>query len=271
MESLLFKTALLLYALSTVGYMVSLLMKRVLAAKVSTWVLCAAFAVHSVYIVFRWVAAGYNPAVNLYEALSFSAWAIAGVYLLSQVKTKTRVLGAFVSPIVLVLAITALPRAAGDLAIPAMLRSTWVSAHVASILIAGALLALACIAGIAYLVQDNLLKKKRGYGFIRLLPPLRDLDRINHVSIVAGFFLLTFGVVAGSVWAGTVWGSRWYWDPKQVCTLISWFLYAVLLHQRLAIGWKGRKAALLSIIAFGILLFAFVGVNIFFVTVHHFA
>jgi ABC-type transport system involved in cytochrome c biogenesis permease subunit len=67
-----------------------------------------------------------------------------------------------------------------------------------------------------------------------------------------------------------VWGSPWSWDPKQVWTLLAWILYAVVLHQRLAIGWNGRKAALLSIGAFCIMLAAYVGMNLFLKTAHRF-
>jgi len=65
-------------------------------------------------------------------------------------------------------------------------------------------------------------------------------------------------------------GNSWHWDPKLIFTAISWLIYAILIHQRIAMGWKGRKAALLSIIAFAGLLFTFVGVNIIFVTMHNF-
>lgn len=270
MESLFLNTALVLYLFSMVGYLTSLLVRRVTAAKISTWILGGAFAVHTLFIAYRWLETGHSPVVHLFEALSFIAWAVSGIYLAFQIRTKTRVLGAFVSPVVVVLVITASSRITGTVTIPEILRGPWVSAHVLSILTGGALFALACLSGIMYLVQDNLIKNRKGYGFSRFLPSLRELDRINHVCIVAGFLLLTFGVIAGSVWAGTVWGRLWQWDPKQVCTLISWALYAILIHQRLAIGWKGRKAAFLSIIAFAILLFTFVGVNIFFVTVHNF-
>jgi cytochrome c-type biogenesis protein CcsB len=213
---------------------------------------------------------GYSPVTNLYESLSFIAWAVSGIYLIFQVRTKTRILGAFVSPVVLVMAITASARLMEDTTIPAILMGSWVPVHVGLTLTGGALFALACLAGIMYLVQDNLIRSKRAFGFTRILPSLKELDRINHICIVAGFVLLTLGIIAGSIWARNVWGSHWQWDPKQVSTLISWVLYALLLHQRLAIGWKGRKVAFLSIIAFIILLFTFVGVNMFFVTVHNF-
>jgi cytochrome c-type biogenesis protein CcsB len=270
MGSVCFKIAIIFYFISTLGYITSLLTRKVPAAKASTWLLFLAFSFHTISTVFRWIEAGYSPVINIYESLFFIAWAVSGIYLVFQIKTKTSVLGAFVSPAVLVMAITASARLVEDTSVPDLLRGPWVSVHVVLTLTGGALFALACLAGIMYLVQDYLIKNKKSYGFSRFLPSLRELDRINHICLVAGFLLLTFGVIVGSIWARNVWGSHWQWDPKQVSTLISWVLYALLLHQRLAIGWKGRKVAFLSVIAFIILLFTIVGVNMFFVTVHNF-
>ena len=113
-----------------------------------------------------------------------------------------------------------------------------------------ALFAVASCAGLMYLIQDDMLKKKKEGSLIRLFPSLRDLDRINHLCLSWGFTLLTFGILAGSVWARIVWGSHWQWDPKQIWTLLAWVLYGFLLHQRLVIGWQGRKAALWSLVVF---------------------
>jgi len=103
----------------------------------------------------------------------------------------------------------------------------------------------------------------------RLLPPLGDLDRINHLCLLAGVLLLTLGVLAGSLWARIVWGSHWQWDPKQVWTLLVWGSYAFLLHQRLAIGWRGRTAARWSLALFVILLLLLIGLP-FLGTLHRF-
>jgi cytochrome c-type biogenesis protein CcsB len=270
MDILFFKIAFWAYFLSTIGYIASILVRRVLIAKTSTWILFSAFAIHTIYIISRWMETGYSPVTNFHESLSFIAWVISGSYLAFQTKTKTRILGSFVSPLAFMLMIVASAGLVKSVSIPVILQGWWVTIHTILSLAGESLFALACLAGIMYLIQDNFIKKKRSYSFSRLLPPLRDLDRINHICVLWGFPLLTLGIIAGSIWARTVWGSRWQWDPKQVCTVISWFLYAFLLHQRLAIGWKGKKAAVLSIFAFVILLFAVVGVETFFVTMHSF-
>ena len=270
MELMFFRIALVAYFVSTAGYVSSLFAGRVRVAKASMWVLFLAFALHTVYIVIQWTGAASIPSADIYGSLSFVAWVISGAYLAFQTTTKTRVLGAFVSPAVLVMMIAASAGLMDGASIPSALRGPWVPVHVVLLLAGGALFALACLAGTMYLVQDNLIRNKKVRGFSSLLPSLRDLDRINHICIAWGFPLLTFGIIAGSIWARTVWGSNWHWDPKQVFTAVSWVIYAILVHQRIVIGWSGRKAALLSIIAFAGLLFAFIGVNVFFVTMHSF-
>jgi len=270
MNTFLFGIALFFYFMSTVGHIASLVIRRVTMAKISMWILFSAFCAHSIYIVLRWAETGYGPVANTYESLSFVAWSIAGTYLVFQTMTKTRVLGVFVSPLAFIMAVGASVTLGGDIAMPEVLKGSWALIHVMLSLMGEALFALAFLAGLMYLLQDSLIRKKRVYSFSRILPSLRDLDRINNISILWGFFLLTFGIIAGSVWARTVWGSQWHWDPKLISTVFVWIVYALLVHQRIAIGWKGRKAAVLSIAAFIIILVTFIGVNTFCVTVHTF-
>lgn len=269
MDILFFKVALAAYFLSTVGYVVSLLLKRVTVAKVSTWIFSAAFLLQTFYFSFRSIETGRSPVLGLHDALSLIAWAMTGIYLAFQFKTKTRILGAFVSPAAFLLMVIASVRLGDYAALPAVLQGGLVAVHVILSVTGEAFFALASCAGAMYLIQDGLIKNKKGRSFSRLLPPLRDLDRINHICLLGGFPLLTLGILAGSIWARTAWGSRWQWDPKQIWTIMAWFLYALLLHQRLAIGWRGHKAAWFSIIAFAFLLLCVVVVS-FSTTLHRF-
>lgn len=269
MEILFFRIALGAYLVSTVGYITSLAAGKVRVARGAMRVMVLALVLHTVHVLMQWVAVA-APPVNIYTSFSFLAWAITGAYLAFQARTKTQILGVFVSPVVVVMMVFSSVGMSGGEPFPPALRSPLVPVHIVLLLTGGALFALACLAGIMYLLQDRLIRGKKIQGFSRILPPLRDLDRINHLCTIWGFPLLTFGIIAGSIWARAVWGSDWHWDPKQVFTAVSWALYAAVVHQRIAIGWKGRKAALMSIVAFTGLLFAFVGVNVFFVTMHRF-
>ena len=268
MDILSFKIALIIYFISAVGYSVSLYKRRVMAAKMATWVLMLAFINHTFYFIFALAKTGKLPIISLHEAFSLFAWALAGIYLAFQLKTKTRVLGAFVSPIVFVLMIMASTGLGGPVSIPLPLQGSLVPIHVILSVAGEALFALASCAGAMYLIQERLIKNKKVSSFRKILPSLADLDRINYISLIWGFPLLTLGILVGSIWARTAWGSHWQWDPKQVWTLTAWIFYALILHQRLAIGWKGHKAALFSLLALGILLATLVAVNLLFVTAH---
>jgi cytochrome c-type biogenesis protein CcsB len=94
------------------------------------------------------------------------------------------------------------------------------------------------------------------------LPPLDTLDDINYRCLTLGFPLLTIAIITGAIWAETAWGAYWSRDPKETWSLITWFVYAALLHGRLTTGWRGRRAAIFAVFGFFVLLFTFLGVNL---------
>jgi cytochrome c-type biogenesis protein CcsB len=110
--------------------------------------------------------------------------------------------------------------------------------------------------------MERELKRKKLGAIFKRLPSLDVLDDINYRCLTIGFPLLTLGIITGSIWASFAWGSYWSWDPKEVWSLITWLLYAALLHGRMTVGWRGRKAAILAIVGFCAILFTFLGVNL---------
>jgi len=89
--------------------------------------------------------------------------------------------------------------------------------------------------------------------------------------ITLGFPLLTCAIITGALWAQQAWGNYWRWDPKETWSLITWFIYAILLHIRVVVGWRGKRAALLCIIGFSAVLFTFFGVNFLMKSTHVFS
>ncbi|MBU4504016.1 MAG: cytochrome c biogenesis protein CcsA, partial [Proteobacteria bacterium] len=122
--------------------------------------------------------------------------------------------------------------------------------------------------GFMYLAQEHAIKTKKHGFFFRRLPSLELLDTAGYTCIVVGFTMLTIGLATGLVYAKMVWGKFWSWDPKEVWSGITWLLYAALLHERLTVGWRGRKAAIMAIVGLAVLLFTFFGVN-FLLKGHH--
>lgn len=268
--TILFKAALAVYFLSTLLYGFSLWERRVFLARLAAGFMSAALVFHTLSFIDLWPFYSEKSALGIHIALSLFAWVMAAVYLALQLKTKTRVLGAFVSPMICLFMVVASIGLGGVVTAPPMLRGSLVTVHVILSVAGEALFAVASCAGLMYLIQDGLIRRKRSGGLSRLLPPLGDLDRINHICLLWGVPLLTLGGLAGSVWARIVWGSHWQWDPKQVWALAAWGSYAFLLHQRVAIGWRGRTAARWSLALFLLLLVLLIAGLPFSGTLHRF-
>jgi len=258
----------LMYLASTAGYLLYLFIQKDGFHRAGFYLLIAGVGVHSTDILYATVSSGQLPATNLYESLSIAAWAIALVFLVIQARYKIRILGIFAAP--LAAAVTILSTRMPDAPAQAqnIFNSIWFIIHIVSVFIGEAALALACGVGLLYLLQEHAIKtKKRGFFYSRL-PSLELLDTTGYACIVVGFTMLTIGLITGFVYAKAIWGRFWSWDPKEVWSGITWILYAVLLHERLAVGWRGRRAAIMAIIGFCVVLFTFFGVN-FFMQGHH--
>jgi cytochrome c-type biogenesis protein CcsB len=194
---------------------------------------------------------------GLDESLYFFSWFIALVYIVSQLRFKAPILGAFVSPLVFLMTLPSVILPQGIIEHDPSLRNHWILVHITLVFLGDALFTIAFITGVLYLFEEKRIKSKRMGSFLKKLPSLTALDNFNHVCLLAGFPLLTVGLAFGLLFAKEIWGTFWTWGSKETWSLVSWFLYAILIHGRLAAGWKGRKAALGSVLGFGVILFTF--------------
>jgi hypothetical protein len=167
LELISFKIALILCAVSTAGYFLSLLVKRIKMAKISTWILAAAFGFLTVNLLFAVVNSSeiINPGSR--EFLSLCAWSVSGVYLALQFKTKTRILGVFISPFILLFMIAAAGQEAGKYLLPQNLQSWLTAVHLFLAIVGEALFIIASCAGIMFVMQNRLLKHKIGRASCR--------------------------------------------------------------------------------------------------------
>jgi cytochrome c-type biogenesis protein CcsB len=111
-----------------------------------------------------------------------------------------------------------------------------------------------------YLVQSLPAETKN--RLLERFPDVRVLDELGYQLILLGFLFLSIGIITGAVWANSAWGRYWGWDPKETWSLITWFVYATLLHARLTRGWHGKRIAYLSMIGFAAVVFTYFGVNL---------
>jgi cytochrome c-type biogenesis protein CcsB len=251
-----------LYFLGTICELINIALLKSVFYKYGKRVLGLGFVFHTLALLIRALEMGHVPITNLFESLSFFAWVILLFYGVIHHSYKIKVLGAFVAPVVLIIVVISLRLPKEIFPVHPILKSYWLPIHVAFAFLGNAAFCLAFCSGIMYLIQENQLKFKRFGFFFKRLPSLQILDELNYRSLTLGFPFQTVGIITGSIWANFAWGSFWSWDPKETWSLITWLFYLALLHQRLAIGWRGKKAAVMAIVGFIIVLFTFLGVNL---------
>jgi cytochrome c-type biogenesis protein CcsB len=271
MSYLLFQLSLFVYLLATAAYTVFFITDRKYLRKIGRGIFFTGAIIHTTNIIARYFEAGHTPITSHHESVSFFAWSVAWCYLSFRWRYTVKNLGTFVATLTLVLMLIAAFSSRDIIPLVPALQSWWLPVHASISIIANAFLALACIGGIMYLLQERELKRKRFGLFFTRLPSLEALDKLNHHCLTVGFLLLTLGIISGSIWAKQAWGAYWHWDPKETWSLITWFLYAALVHQRFTVGWRGRRAAIMTVLAFLSVLFTFWGVNYLLEGVHTYA
>jgi len=266
--TLFFKFAIFLYIFASAGFIVFTIKQEKKLFNIGFSLLILAFLFHTAFLVYGYCLLGTAPVLDFRSSLSFFSWCIVFVYMLFFLKFRLRILGAFVTPFstFLILISSMFPICGGP--VKPIFKTVWLTIHVVTIFIGNALFAIAFLAAVMYLLQDYYIKNKKFSFFYERLPSLTTIDTINHYSLVYGFPFLTAGIITGAIYAQIAFGKYWQWDPKEVWSLVTWILYAILIHERLAVGWKGKKAAIMSILCFMVLGISSIGTS-FFVKGYH--
>ncbi len=256
-----------IYGLAMVLYVFSWIFKKALPGKIATAATIAAALGNLTGIILRWIESyqmgiGHAPLSNLYESLIFFAMTIALTHLFIDFRYKLRFIGVVASPIpFLVMAYASLPKVDDVIQplIPA-LQSNWLISHVMACFIGYSAFAIAFGVSIMFLIKPSGAGSQS--GIISRIPDFDILDDLTHQMVMFGFLFLSIGIITGAVWANQAWGRYWGWDPKETWSLVTWLIYASLLHARLMRGWKGKKIAVLSCIGFFAVIFTYFGVNL---------
>jgi len=268
LDSIIFSYITFVYFGAFTLYLLMMVLGRDYWGRLATFALGLGFLAQTAAIALRWVRSyslgiGHAPFSNLYESLIFFAWTITLLYLIVEWRTKNRTLGAFVTPLAfLAMAYASFsPNINSSIQplIPA-LKSNWLISHVITCFFGYAAFGLSFGLSFMYLLK-RLDTPDRNNIFLNLIPGRGILEDLNYQMVVIGFLMLTLGIITGSVWAHSAWGTYWSWDPKETWSLITWLVYASVIHSRLVRGWKGKKIAILCFVGFCCVLFTYFGVN----------
>jgi cytochrome c-type biogenesis protein CcsB len=252
-----FQAAMGVYLIAAAGYIVYIFRpEKKWVASASLWITFLGFLFHIAYFTLRWTESGRIPITSFFEAANFLGMGIVLVFLVMEFRYKIAALGSFMLPLVIILMLPALIVVGDIKELNPVLKSGWLGVHTSLAVLGDAAFAFAFIISIMYLIQERQLKSKNLGAIFHRLPSLDIMDTLGYKALTLGWPLFTLGMITGSIWANSAWGTYWSWDPKETWSLITWVIYLALLHLR-TIGWRGRKMAFLSIIGFAFVLISF--------------
>ena len=233
---------------------------------------------HVVAVTTRGLAVHRAPWGNMYEFITALTCVAAIFFCYILIRYRAWPLGVFVMGAVVIalgLAEALINTPAGPL-VPA-LQSYWLSIHVTAMTLATGIFFVAAVLGIMYLVAERYRKRvaagkaEPGNGLIARIPSAAQLDKLTYRTVVFGFPVWTFGVMAGAIWADQAWGRYWGWDPVETWAFVTWVIYAAYLHARATAGWRGARAHYIQLVAFATLMVNIFVIQIFITGMHSYA
>ncbi|MCX6589848.1 MAG: cytochrome c biogenesis protein CcsA [Acidobacteria bacterium] len=202
---------------------------------------------HAVSIIEQSMQSGHLALQTFHQTISACALLIAVAFLIVYKLYDFSSLAVFIFPITFLLAMI------GATAVPVQpwtastLRDAWLLAHVLLVLAGYVSMLLMAGSSVFYLLQERHLKAKSAGSLFDRLPPLGTLDSLSSRSMAIGFVCITAGVIMGCLWAYVESGTRWISEGKVHIALFTWIFYLVVVYLRSSAGWRGRRAAFLSI------------------------
>jgi ABC-type uncharacterized transport system permease subunit len=245
------RVAAALYSLGLVHAILTLIRRRERLFSLALGAFCLGSVFHFVSIVEEGIVDNRCPISNFYETLSMCAFLLVLLYVFAHWRYKLESLSVFVFPLVFVAALVAtLGNPVSAWSSP-LVRNTWLTAHIVLVLLGMAALLLAAIASLVYLFQERELKLKKPHKSYSRLPALGTLDDVISKSLAVGFVLITLAVIAGSTWGFIELKTAWISQPQFAISFVTWGIYMALVFLRTVAGWRGRKAAIMTITVVG--------------------
>lgn len=205
----------------------------------------------------RWIISGNVPMSNGYESMLTVAWLVMLISILMQLRIRiVMVFGFLISGFFLLVShINQMDPAIGQM-MP-VLNSPLLSIHVSIIMMSYALLSLTFICGIMGICL-------RSHG--------EELQALSRIFLYPALTTMGFGIFIGAIWANVSWGNYWSWDSKETWALITFMIYAVVVHtQSLPIFRKPLVYHIYITLAFLSIAMTYFGVNYFLTGMHSYA
>jgi len=212
-------------------------------------------------MVTRWIVSGHPPVQGNYENSLLGSWFLILVYFYGVLKyPRMKTVGAFIIPAALMVLGWGLKTPVEIEPLTPPYQSNWLWIHVNFAWLAFGAFTVATALGIVYLFKERR-EYPQEHFLTKYFPGLDQNDDLILGFIAFGFVSQALMIGSGSIWASSLWGSYWSWDPVETWSLICWAAYGLILHLRLTWGWRGRRLAWLAVVALPTVIIYFWGIG----------
>jgi len=239
-----------LYALGTILFLVGVTTCNDKLKRIAVWLAAIGFILNTVDLA---LVLGRDSAALSAGKFYFNilAWCVLALYFFFWWRLRLEFLAITALPLALLLFVTSMALGGIRVVMPPELTALFFSLHIASLVLTLGVLMMAFGAGLAFIYYNRKIKTKAGLSSIgKDVPSLEKFDTVNRWAVTLGFPLFTLGLFSTFFWYWIAPGKQFTWDIMKIGSLVVWFLYAFLFHQRIVLGWRGRKPAILAIWVF---------------------
>ena len=245
------RVAALLYAAGLLHSMLAILRRTSDFYRFALGAFRVGVVLHGVALVELARAYGRLPVESFYGTLSLCAFLFALVFLFVDWRYNFASTSVALFPLVFLMTLVAQMEQPVSAWSDVRVRDAWLIVHIILVLAGYAALLLTAISAVFSLIQERRLKSKKTPAVLDKLPPLGTLDNLISSSMGFGFVFITLGVVFGVLWAFIELGTKWVGNANITLAFITWGLCLFMIFMRASAGWRGRKAALMSIVVLG--------------------
>ena len=257
MAALLFNLAFGFYIVGLFHSVAAVVARKDLFYRIATASVGVGFVLHTGFLLYSGLEKAHLPLTDLKEALAFFAWTVSLCFFISHVRYRIKPLGLFLLPLITVLMLGTIFLKSSP--VPDFISNYWFYPHTISLLLAYGMFFMTFIASLLYLAQERELKGRKPKNFYYWLPSLVLLDDLFYKFLISGFCFMTMGLLAGVIGAEQDWVQGWHDDPKVLAAMATWAIYLTLIYLHVTAGWRGRRAAMMSMVGFLSVLFTFLG------------
>lgn len=218
--------------------------------------------------IIRWQRLGHGPSLGFYELTSELTFVTVAMFIVVAWRyPKVAPAGIIIMPLTLLFVGASMLAPKAGLPVTPTLASYWLVVHVVFSDLAFGAFVVAFALAVVFVIRSRSVDGPWAKRFERF-PPQDQVDHLSSQLVLAGFLFWGVMIASGSIWANQAWGRYWGWDPIETWSLVVWLIYAVYLHLRFTLGWRGERLAWVAIAAMPVALFCLAGIPIVYHTVH---